>query len=106
MQAFDIKRGHLKNIEGEKLKQLVQDVFGDAEENEGRIETSFGALRRLTVWTEGSVLFVDTEMQKGIDDSTALETIQLYNSFMERATGFTSKQRRDRLQKRARKGKS
>lgn len=105
MQAFDIKRGHFKNIADEKLKDLVVDIFGEAEESEGKIRTSFGALQKLVVWTDGKTLFVDTEMQKGVDDATALKTIRLYNTFMEKATGLTSKQRRDRTQKKAKKGK-
>lgn len=104
MQAFRIKRGHSKTVEGDKLVELVKDFFGEAEEDEGRVETSFGALQRLTVWTDGKVLFVDTEVQKGVDDATALRTIQTYNAFMEKATGFTSKQRRDKTQKEAKKG--
>ncbi len=101
MQAFDIKRGHIKNIEGEKLRELIEDLFGNAEERDDRITTSFGALQRLEVWTDGKMLYVDTEMQQGVDDATALKTIRTYNNFMERATGFNSKQRRDRLQKKA-----
>ncbi len=105
MQEFDIKRGHFKNIEGEKLKELVTGIFGSAEVKDEKIEASWGGLQRLTVWTDGKVLFVDTEMQEGVDDSTALKTIQNYNRFMEMATGFNSKQRRNRSQKKV-KGKS
>jgi hypothetical protein len=105
MQEFDIKRGHFKNIEGKKLKDLVVDIFGGAEEKEERIKTSYGALQKLVVWTDGKVLYVDTEMQTGVDDATALKTIKNYNTFMEMATGFNSKQRRDRSQKKV-KGKA
>ncbi len=105
MQEFDIKRGHFKNIEGEKLKELITDIFGNVEVKDDKIEASWGALKRLTVWTDGKVLFVDTAMQEGVDDSTALKTIQNYNRFMEMATGFNSKQRRDRAQKKV-KGKA
>ncbi|MFQ5883741.1 MAG: DUF5611 family protein [Thermoplasmata archaeon] len=106
MQAFDIKRGHYETIEGDKLKELMKDFFVEAEEDEGKIRTSFGALQKLVVWTDGKVLFVDTEMRKGVDDATALKTIRAYNDFMEKATGFTSEQRRDKSQKKAKKGKT
>lgn len=99
MQTFDIRRGHFKNIEGEKLKELVTDVFGEAEDKDERIEASWGALKRLSVWTDGKLLFVDTEMNPGTDDETARKTIQNYNAFMERATGFNAKQRRNREKK-------
>lgn len=99
MQSFDVKRGHFKNIEGEKLKELVMDVFGSAEEEDDRIHTSNPGLKRLTVWMDGKVLFVDTEMDTKVDDVTARKTIQNYNAFMERATGFNSKERRNRAKK-------
>jgi hypothetical protein len=99
MQSFDIKRGHFKNIEGEKLKELVADVFDEAEEKEDKIWASWGALEKLTVWTDGKLLFVDTKMEPGADDETARRTIQNYNTFMERATGFNSKERRSRSKK-------
>jgi hypothetical protein len=99
MQSFDIKRGHFKNIEGEKLKELVADSFGDAEEKDEKVEASWGALKRLTVWTDGKLLFVDTEMKLGVDDATAFETIKTYNAFMEKATGFNSKERKSRAKK-------
>jgi len=106
MQAFDIKRGHFKNIEGEKLRELIEDLFGNAKEKDDKIWTSFGALQKLEVWTDGKILYVDSEMRQGVDDATALKTIRTYNTFMERATGFNSKQRRDRLQKKAKKGEA
>lgn len=101
MQMFDIKRGHYRNIEGEKLRELVADVFGDAKEVDEKVVASWGALKKLTVWTDGKLLFVNTEMNSGTDDETARMTIQNYNEFMERATGFNSKQRRDREKKKA-----
>jgi hypothetical protein len=101
MQSFDIKRGHYKNIEGEKLKELVEDVFGEAEEKDDKVEASWGALKRLSVWTDGKLLFVDTEMRSSNNDEKDRQTIMYYNTFMERATGFNSKQRRDREKKKA-----
>ncbi|HPD08781.1 MAG TPA: DUF5611 family protein [Methanomassiliicoccales archaeon] len=35
----------------------------------------------------------------------AADTIKRWNDFLERATGFTSKERRNRLQKKAKDGK-
>jgi hypothetical protein len=99
MQSFDVKRGHFKDIEGEKLKELVIDVFGSAEEEGDRIRTSYLGLKKLTVWLDGKVLFVDTEMDPRVDEVNARKTIQSYNSFMERATGFNSKERRSRAKK-------
>lgn len=99
MQSFDVKRGHLKNIEGQKLKELVIDVFGSAEEKDEKVHTSYLGLKNLTVWVDGKVLFVDTEMDPKVNESDATKTIQNYNRFMEMATGFNSKERRNRAKK-------
>lgn len=104
MQAYEIKRGHFKNLEGEGLRRLLQEVFGEVQEEGDRLKVSYGALQEMAVWTDGRMLYVDTSMQPDVDDQTAASTIKAYNAFLERATGYTSKQRRERLQKRAKEG--
>ena len=107
MQRYDIKKGHFKNIEAGKLKELMKEIFGEVKEHDGKMETSYCAFNRLTVWTEGKgTLFVDTEMNKEADDDAALNAIRAYNEFLKRATGFTSKERRKRLTKKVKEGKS
>lgn len=105
MQAYEIKRGHFKNLEGDGLRKLLEETFGDVKVDGERLRVSYGAIREMTVWTDGKMLYVDTTMERSVDDQTAAATIRAYNSFLERATGFTSKQRRERLQKRAKEGK-
>ena len=51
-----------------------------------------------------SKLVVDTTMKTDVDTAVAADTIKRYNTFLERATGFTSKQRRKRLNDKAKKG--
>lgn len=110
MQEFELKRGHYKSLEGDKLKTILEQVFGNAVKlsagEEGRYRASFGALKSITVWLKDKhTLCVDTEMDRTVDDNVGTETLKRYNKFMYLATGFTSKQRRERLQKRAREGK-
>ena len=104
MQEYEVRRGHFKHIEGDNLRELMVEIFGNAEESEGKFVCRFGAISKLTAWSENGLLYIETEMNKDVDDDTAQKTIKAYNQFLEGATGFTSKQRRDRLQKKAKRG--
>lgn len=101
MRTYELKRGHLKNIEGEKLFELVKESFGDANAEEEKISASFGALTKIVVWTEGKLLVIDTDMNKNVDNETARQTISAFNKFLEKATGFTAKERAKKAQKAA-----
>lgn len=105
MRNYEIKKGHVKEIEGGKLRAIVEAVFGECKTEDDRLVTSFGALRKLSVWTDGKSLFVDTEMDPEVSQEVATETIKFYNRFLERATGFSFAERRKRLQARARSRK-
>lgn len=106
MQRYDIKKGHFRNLESGRLKELMEEIFGEVKEHDEKMETSYGALNRFTVWTEDKgTLCVDIVMDKKANDDAALDTIRTYNEFLKRATGFTSKERRKRLTKKAKEGK-
>lgn len=106
MQDYDIRRGHQKDLEGGKLRAMMQEIFGNASEEGGFLISKFGALDKLTVgWDGGAVLKVETVMNKAADNEAAAKTVKAYNIFLERATGFTSKERGKRLQKKAKEGK-
>ncbi len=104
MQAYELKRGQAKVVQGDGLRQLATEIFGSVATVGDRVVVSYGALERFEAWTDGKSLFVDTSMKPGAPDDTATDTIRAYNGFLARATGFTSKQRRDRLQKKAKEG--
>jgi hypothetical protein len=105
MQEQDIKRGHTKDVEGEKLGALVSEIFGNCEHDGDKFVVTFGALAPLTVWIKDkSTLCVDTKMKTDVDEATAIETRKRYNDFMFRATGFTAQQRSKRLQQKAKGG--
>ncbi len=98
MQSYELKRGLAKRIEGGNLKALVASVFGAAGESDGRIVTQYGALEKLATWTDGKSLFVNTVMNPRVGDDVARSTIAKYNQFLERATGYTTKERSKRAQ--------
>ena len=105
MREYDIKRGHFKNIDG-RLEEIVGEIFGQFENVEGKIRTSFGALNSLECWLEGKkILWVDTDLKTTVDDDTAMNTHKKYNDFLFTLTGYNAKQRAKRLKDKAKKGK-
>ena len=84
----------------------MKEIFGNVDKKEDRYVSSFGALKELRAWQGGkNVLCVETEMDPSVDDETAQRTIKAYNTFLERATGYTAKERGKRAQKKAKQGK-
>ncbi len=105
MQEYEVKRGLQDNIQPDKLRALIQDSFGKVEERDGKFVTSFGALKEFRAWPGKKSLFVDMVMDPSVPDDVARSTIKAYNSFLERVTGLTSKERSKRIQKKAKEGK-
>ncbi len=108
MTVQDIKRGHFKNVEGEGLKNLLEEHFGTSVEvdDEGWHMLAFGAMDPLKVRILSKAeLEVRTFAKADVAPDLASDTIRRYNRFLEAATGFNSKQRSKRLQKKAKDGK-
>lgn len=105
MQELDIKRGHFKKIDG-KLEGLMDKHFGDVKKDGDRYVSNFGAMRPITIWLKDkATLCVEiVTVTDGVDDETAMQTIKARNEFLQEATGFTSKERSKRLQKKAKEG--
>ncbi|MCJ2519660.1 MAG: DUF5611 family protein [Candidatus Thermoplasmatota archaeon] len=74
-------------------------------EADDRLRVSHGSITELTVWTDDKFLHVAVNMDRGADDEISAQTIRAFNYFLERETGFLSKQRRKRIQKRAKVGR-
>lgn len=102
MQIQPVKRGQIRNLQGEGLKRILVEVFGEecVRESGEKYEVFYGALSPLRTWLEGRGLAVETVMKKDVDEEEAKDTIKKYNQFLERATGYTA---RERI-KRARRG--
>ncbi|MCK5024169.1 MAG: DUF5611 family protein [Thermoplasmata archaeon] len=100
MNDYEIKKGHYEKIEGEKLETLMIELFENARKDNEKLHSSFGALETITVWLDDKkTLCVETKMNTRVDDKTATETIRAYNQFLERATGFNTKERKKRANK-------
>jgi hypothetical protein len=106
MQTYDIKRGHYKNLENEGLEKLMTEIFGGIEKEGDKYKVNYGAMKPLTVWVKSKKeLCVDIVTEKEVSDETAMKTIRAKNDFLNKATGFTAKERGKRLQKKAKEGK-
>lgn len=105
MRAYELRRGHAKNIEGDKLRTVAADAFGAATADGGKVTATFGAIDKLTAWTDGKQLFVEMAMKPGVPDDLATETITRNNRFLEAATGYSAKERSKHAQKAAKDGK-
>ena len=105
MQEYEIRRGLQGNIEPDKLKASMQEIFGNVQERDGRFVSSFGAIKELTAWPSKKALGVDTKMDPSVPNDVAADTIKAYNTFLEKVTGYNAKERGKRAQKKAKEGK-
>lgn len=106
MQELDIKRGHFKNIDGRKLEDIMGKLFGKVDKDGERLVSNFGAMKPIVVWIKDKkTICVDINTTTEVDDQTITDSLRARNSFLQEATGFTSKERSKRLQKKAKEGK-
>ncbi len=64
---------------------------------------SYGALKSMTV-AVGEQLLVDTESNPDVSSDVMADTNKRFREFLERATGYTAKQRAKKAQDAAKKG--
>ncbi len=110
MADFDIKKGWLKNIEGDGLKNLMEEVFGNVSEEGGKFVSSYGIMERIEASIVSKTVLDITTANKDIDptqipDAEVLDSKRKLNEFAEKATGFDAKARMKRAQKKAKEGK-
>jgi hypothetical protein len=103
---YEVKKGHGKEIEGDGLKKIIEEVFGSAQMEGDMIVAKYGAMTHLEAKIKDkATIIVNTTTDTKANVEVAADTIKQYNLFLEKATGFTSKERRTRLQKKAKEGK-
>lgn len=93
MQQYKLKRGFKPDID--RIYSVMTECFsGEISRNEGAVETSFGAMSNIKVWIENKMLAVDTVSDKTVtDDETVLKTNKAFRDFLNKATGYTAKER-------------
>ena len=98
MREYPIKRTVLKSTR-DNLEEIIKEHFGNAELRDGWYISSYGAFKAIKVRLDGNRLLVETESSPDVDDRTAMDSIKVYNRFLEKATGYTAKERKKMLSK-------
>ena len=104
MNSFEVKRGHGKSLESGGLKSLMEEEFGDIEEDGNLFSGSFKALKTIKVeFMSITEIQVETETDPGARPEDTLAAHQAYNRFMESATSFNAKERVKRAKAKAKR---
>jgi len=89
---YSFKRGFKPDIQ--RIRAVLAEEFPcDANEVDGRLQITYGALKSICVWIEGKKLHVTTESDASAGDQIVLDTNKRFRNFLEKATGYTAKQR-------------
>jgi hypothetical protein len=105
MQEFEVKRGHAKDLRA-TIDGAFRECFGMEPKPEGdRAVIAYGALARMEVWPGigGKTVLVNTVSRKDASEAEILDTNRRFRTFLEKATGFTGKERVKRAKKTAEK---
>jgi len=108
MRDYELRRGQWKNIDGELLLHLMQDIFEDGEpEGDGYVVKGYAAIKRLYAEQLGKThLRIDSELDAKASNEDAQMTLRAYNNFLELATGYDAKARSKRAQKTAKENEA
>jgi hypothetical protein len=101
MQEYQVKRGHTKDLAGEVEKAFAECFGIRPEKGDGVYAISYGALSRMEVriGEGGKAVAVHTVSRKDADEATILDTNRRFRTFLDRVTGFSSKERVKRAKK-------
>lgn len=89
----------------ERIRKVLEEEFlAEIKEENGKLLLSFGALKKIEVSINGKKLNVTTESDLGTSDELALDTNKRFRNFLEKATGYTAKQRLQMAKKEVSKG--
>ena len=101
-QEFAFKRGFKKDAR-KRVIEALKTCFGvDANLQDDEYVLSYGALKKMRVRV-GQTLLVDTESKKDVPDTVAIDTNARFRCFLDKATGFTTKQRAKKAQEAAKR---
>ena len=89
---YSFKRGFKPDME--RIRKVLEEEFlAEIKEENSKLSLSFGALKKIEVSINGKKLNVTTESDLGVSDELALDTNKRFRNFLEKATGYTAKQR-------------
>jgi hypothetical protein len=88
----------------DRIKEVLQDCFQvPVTEEDGKLIVSYSALARIEASIIDKKLSVDTTPNPNVSDEEILETNKRFRMFLNDATGYTSKQRRNIAKKEVQK---
>ncbi len=100
---YSFKRGFGPELE--RIRSALEEEFPtEVREEGGRLLLSYGALKSIEVRVEGKKLVVTTESSDEAGDDLIRDTNKRYRNFLEKATGYTAKQRLQQAKKEVSKG--
>ncbi len=105
MRDYPIKRKNKKALKEGNLRPIMEKYFENVKESGEYITASYGAMKMIKARFDGNALWVETETDPSAPDDMALDTVKVYNRFLEEATGYTAKERKKLLNKLAKEGK-
>ncbi|MHC1631224.1 MAG: DUF5611 family protein [Methanotrichaceae archaeon] len=95
---YSFKRGFRPDLN--RIKDVLDEEFPYAvREEDDKLVASYRALKKIVIWIEGKKLFVVTESNPEADEEEILDTNKRFRNFLEKATGYTAKQRMKQAKK-------
>jgi len=89
---YSFKRGFKPDLQ--RIHSVLTEEFPcEITEEDCKLLLSFGALKNIRVWIDGKKLNVTTESDTTVGDQVILDTNKRFRNFLEKATGYTAKQR-------------
>ena len=105
---YDIKKGWFSKIEGDKLRAIMEEVFGNATVEGDTVVSSYGVMARIEARIVSKAVMdiatVNVENAVAAGDEAILDSKRRFNVFAEMATGFDAKARQKRAKDKAKKG--
>jgi hypothetical protein len=103
LMDYSFKRGFKPDLE--RIQKALEEEFpSEIKQEDGKLLLSYGALKSICVSITGKKLTVTTESVIGADDVVAMDTNKRFRNFLEKATGYTAKQRLQMAKKEVAKG--
>ena len=110
---YDIKKGWMKNIEGDLLPKMMEEIFGNVQCQGDTFVSSYGVMAKISVKivskdimdiTVENIPDITSKYGGAALDEAILDSKRKLNLFAEKATGFDVKARKKRAQDKAKKG--
>jgi len=97
---YPFKKGFKPDIV--RIRELLEEEFPvQIDDNQGKLQFGYGTLENAKVWIENKRLFVVTESVTNASDNMVVDTNKRFRTFLEKATGYTAKQRMEMAKKEA-----